>query len=220
MAALPPRDDGSGEGNDFPAFFQQAPVVRVSDPLSHLLGVSADGVITYRYADAVRLAGHSCPTVAGAYLMGRAALAALYPSQLPERGAIAVSMPASEDEGVTGVIAQVLTLLTGAAGAGGFPGIGGHHARRDLLSFDPARGEAGGALRLQRLDTGSAVMTGFNPAVVPMDPAQSERLRAILQGQADSGQRHAFGKAWQQRVKRMLLDHADDPDLVWAEPAD
>lgn len=220
MAAVIRGDNGSREGEAFPAFFQQAPVVCVSDPLSRLLGVSADGVITYRYADAVRLAGHSCPTVAGAYLMGRAALAALYPNELPERGAIAVSMPTREDEGVAGVVAQVLTLLTGAAAGGGFPGIGGRHVRRGLLSFDPVQGEAGGAVRLQRLDTRSAVTAGFDPAVVPMDPAQPERLRAILLGQADAGQMEAFGQAWQERVKCILLDHADDPDLVWVESAE
>ncbi|MBA1147901.1 hypothetical protein H0Z60_12685 [Ectothiorhodospiraceae bacterium WFHF3C12] len=220
MAAVLRDDDGSREGETFPAFFQQAPVVRVSDPLSRLLGVSADGVITYRYADAVRLAGHSCPTVAGTYLMGRAALAALYPRELPERGAIAVNMPDREDEGVTGVIAQVLTLLTGAAGSGGFPGIGGHHARRGLLGFDPVQDQAGGGVTLRRLDTGRTVTAWFDPSVVPMDSAQPQRLRAILQGQADAAQLEAFGQAWQERVRRMLLEHAEDPDLVWVESAD
>jgi len=99
----------------FPAFFDAAPVVRTRDPLATLLGATEDGVIDYHYADAVRLAGHSCPTVAGAFFTGRAALAALYPGTVPERGGVEVTLPDAENAGVTGAIAQVLTLLTGAA---------------------------------------------------------------------------------------------------------
>ena len=103
----------------FPAFFDEAPVIRVRDGLAKLLGTATDGVIEYRYADAARLAGHSCPTVAGAWLSARAGLRALYGGDLPERGGVMVSMPDAEDSGVAGVIGQVLTLVTGAAGTGG-----------------------------------------------------------------------------------------------------
>ncbi|PTQ80007.1 hypothetical protein C8R21_12046 [Nitrosospira multiformis] len=96
----------------FPDFYEKAPVIRTRDPFAAMLGAARDGVLEYRYVDAVRLAGHSCPTVAGAFLVGRAALAALYPDEPAERGNIAVYMPAPEQEGVTGVMAQVLTLLT------------------------------------------------------------------------------------------------------------
>ena len=67
----------------FPAFFEQAPVLRLHDGLAELLGAPSDGVIEYRYADAVRLAGHSCPTVAGAWLCARAGLRALYGEMHP-----------------------------------------------------------------------------------------------------------------------------------------
>src|SRR5690606_34557338 len=99
----------------YPAFYDEAPRIAMRDPLAALLGAADDGLIDYGYADAVRLAGHSCPTVAGAYLMARTALRTLYPDQPAERGGICVRMPAAEDEGVTGVTAQVLTLITGAA---------------------------------------------------------------------------------------------------------
>ena len=105
---------------NFPDFYEKAPVVRTRDPFAAMLGAARDGMLEYCYVDAVRLAGHSCPTVAGAFLVGRAALAALYPDEPAERGNIAVHMPAPEHEGVTGVMAQVLTLLTGAASDNGF----------------------------------------------------------------------------------------------------
>lgn len=123
----------------------------------------------YHYADAVRLAGHSCPTVAGAFLTARAALQVLYPDTLPERGGIAVHMPSPETEGTTGVVAQVLTLLTGAATQGGFKGIGGRFARNGLLSFATHTGENGGAVRFERIDTGAAVMVKFDANKIPAD---------------------------------------------------
>lgn len=195
----------------FPAFFDDAPVLRLRDRLSELLGATSDGVIEYRYADAVRLAGHSCPTVAGAWLCARAALRALYRDDLPERGDVAVSMPEAEDAGVAGVIGQVLTLVTGAAGAGGFKGLGGQHARNGLLRYADA---GAGNLRLRRLDTGETVETIFDTSPVPAEPALRMLLPLVVQGSADAAQRRELGRLWQERVRRLLLDHADDPAVV------
>ncbi|MEO7008635.1 MAG: hypothetical protein ABI156_05745 [Caldimonas sp.] len=50
-----------------PAFFDQAPFIVMHDALAQTLGATQDGLIEYRYLDAVKLAGHSCPTVAGAW---------------------------------------------------------------------------------------------------------------------------------------------------------
>ena len=74
----------------FPPFFDDIPPIVVHDRLAEFLGAAEGGIIEYRYADAVKLAGHSCPTVAGAYLLTRRALAALYPDVLPERGDVQV----------------------------------------------------------------------------------------------------------------------------------
>ena len=54
---------------DYPAFFDQVPRIALRDPLSAFLGAFAGGVVEYSCVDAVKLTGHSCPTVAGAYLM-------------------------------------------------------------------------------------------------------------------------------------------------------
>ena len=67
----------------FPEFFEQAPTLTVQDALAEFLGAAEEGIMQYRYADAVRLCGHSCPTVAGAYLMTLKGLKALYGSDLP-----------------------------------------------------------------------------------------------------------------------------------------
>jgi hypothetical protein len=124
----------------FPEFFARVPAVTLRDPLAELLGAAEGGLIEYRFADAVKLTGHSCPTVAGAWLMTVRALRALYGDEIPERGNVAVALRESLDGGVAGVIGSVAGLLTGAAGAGGFKGLGGRHSRRNLLQFGVAGG--------------------------------------------------------------------------------
>lgn len=200
----------------FPAFFANAPVIRLRDPLAALLGSADDGVMTYRYEDAVRLTGHSCPTVAGAFLTARAALGALYPDTLPERGNIAVTMPAPEDDGTTGVTAQVLTLITGAAGDGGFKGIGERFARNGRLRFS-RRASDSGAIHFKRLDSGKSVSVTFNHRHVSAEPAMRELMQPVIQGQETPAQQAEFARLWQARVRRMLIDHADDPALVQVE---
>jgi hypothetical protein len=36
----------------------------------------------------------------------------------------------------------------------------------------------------------------------------------IIHGGADAAQTRLFGELWQDRVRRLLLDHADDPAVV------
>lgn len=197
---------------NYPAFFDQAPSIQTQDPLAALLGASEEGLIDYHYIDAVRLAGHSCPTVAGAYLMARAALRALYPDSPAERGRITIQVPAAESEGTQGVIAQVLTLITGAAAANGFHGIGGHFARHSLLSFGTSSGS--GAIRFSRSDNGAAVAVELDLSSVPPPANLRPLLGAALAADATTAQRTAFAHAWQDRVRRLLLEHADDPAVV------
>ena len=123
-------------------------------------------------------------------------------------------MPAPEDEGTTGVMAQVLTLLTGAAADNGFHGIQGRFRRKGLLSFADSR--EGEAIIFKRLDTGAAVE--LDVSLVPGDPAQGGRLMAILQDRADSSQQEAFANAWQARVRRLLLEFAVDPRVIHVTP--
>ncbi|MBA5607759.1 hypothetical protein H3H36_20605 [Duganella sp. FT3S] len=194
----------------FPDFFDQAPTITVHDGLAEFLGACTDGMITYRYIDAVRLAGHSCPTVAGAYLMTWRALRALYPDGTPERGALRVRFAAAQDEGVSGVIASVVGLITGAAGIGGFKGIGGNFQRQHLLQFDSGDD---GEVVFERGDNGAAVRLSMHMHRVAADPGMSVLLRKILDGLATPDDQRAFATMWQDRVKRILIDHADDPDL-------
>ncbi|MEO7068654.1 MAG: hypothetical protein ABI114_17220 [Rhodanobacter sp.] len=196
----------------YPAFYDEAPRISMRDPLADFLGAAEDGLLEYQYLDAVRLAGHSCPTVAGAYLMARAAVRALYPDEPAERGGISINMPASADEGVTGVMAQVFTLITGAAAENGFHGIGGHFVRQSLLNYGSMARSA--AIQFTRRDNGQAVALELDTSPVPAPRNLRELLGAALNPEATVEERLAFGHAWQGRVECMLLQHADDPQML------
>ncbi len=205
------------QADRFPEFFDRAPQLLMRDPLAQFLGATPDGVMAYRYQDAVKLAGHSCPTVAGAYLMVVKGLAALYGSDIPERGGIEVLMRDGRDEGTTGVIANVAMLLTGAAPETGFAGVGPMRlfGRRDLLAF--GSGDSRGEMLLRRRDTGAAVAVSYNPSIAPW-PAEMQTLMPLaVSGRADDVQLKRFGEIWQERVEAVLTKLADDPRLVVVE---
>lgn len=195
----------------YPDFFDAVARIALYDPLAEFLGTADHGRIEYGYLDAVKLAGHSCPTVAGAYLMTRLALGRLYPDSLPARGGIRVEFGTPQADGVTGVIAAVAGLLTGAAGEGGFKGLAGRFSRRNLLTFT-----AGSAaeVRFSRLDTGARVAAVYRPEAVPAPPELQALMPKMLAGAACDAERAEFGRLWQLRVKRILIDHCDDPALV------
>ncbi|MBM4182105.1 MAG: hypothetical protein FJ209_11205 [Betaproteobacteria bacterium] len=200
----------------FPAFFQDIPLITLRDPLAAILGAATDGLIDYRYTDAVKLAGHSCPTVAGAWLMARRGLRALYGEDLPERGGLRVDFRAAREAGTTGVVGNVLGLITGAAGEEGFKGLGGRLSRRDLLRFAV---ELPAELRLTRLDSGAATLLDYHPERVPPAAEMAPLMARVVGGVADPWEQIEFARLWQDRVRRILLEHADDPELVVARSA-
>ena len=194
-----------------PAFFEEVCEITVQDPLAHLLGAAEHGRIEYRYVDAVKLTGHSCPTVATTWLMTAKALARLYPEAPPARGNIKVEMRGAQDEGTEGVSAMIAGLITGAAGAAGFKGIARRHDRRNLLEFGaPIRGR----MRFTRLDTQRAVEVDYHPERVPMPPDMKALMANATAPNASDAARRTLARGWQAWVKSILIDHRDDPLLV------
>lgn len=198
----------------FTAFFSEIPPIPLFDPLAAVLGAAEGGRIDYRYEDAVRLAGHSCPTVAGAWLLAKHALAALYPEGLPQRGGIQVELRDAQNAGSSGVVGAVLGLITGAAGEGGFAGLGGRFSRRGLLHFGVA---IAAEVRFTRLDTGATVSLDYDPKVIPPTPEMQALMQKVMSGTADAEERGEFGRLWQERVRRIVF--ADVPGLVTRHPA-
>lgn len=197
------------------SFYEQVGGITVHDPLAEFLGAAEGGRIEYRYADAVRLAGHSCPTVASAYWMTLKALQYLYPERLPERGDIRVDFRAERLSGVTGVVASVVTLLTGATQDAGFKGIGGRFDRRRRMYFEA---DIDGEIRFTRLDTGAAVDVRADVHRVPFAPATSALMQKCLDGSASAMEAEEFRACWQARVRALLIDHGDDPQIYVLRP--
>ncbi len=194
----------------FPSFFARAPRITVHDPLAQLLGSAEGGLLEYGYEDAVRLAGHSCPTVAGAWLMTVRALRALYGEAPPERGDVLVGFADGALDGVTGVIANVVSLVTGATTDTGFKGLAGQFDRRQLLSFDR---ELPGEIAFTRRDTGATVVASYSAQSIPASPRAMPLLRSLLAGQASEAEQHEFAELWQDRVRR-ILEAWEQPGLV------
>lgn len=187
----------------YPPFFDEAPKLTLRDPLADFLGAAENGIMTYGYLDAVKLAGHSCPTVAGAYIMTLRALEELYPGEVPIRGEVAVKLGDQQGDGAAGVVAAVAGLLTGAAGPGGFGGIAGRHSRRHLLDFGSG---SPGAVLFRRLDRMQGVTATVNMSAMPVDQHLPTLMRKVLDGTATAAEAQDFRWAWQDRVRRILLE--------------
>jgi hypothetical protein len=130
---------------------------------------------------------------------------------LPVRGEIEVHARDGATDGTTGVVANVAALLTGAARETGFKGVAGRFDRRDLLFFGATMDAE---LGFRRRDTGAAVQATFNAGLVPLGAAAQALFQRLLAGDPSAESAAAFRTLWQDRVKRLLVDHADDPALV------
>lgn len=182
----------------YPKFFNNIDSIVLQDPLSNFLGSLENGIVEFNYLDVVKSAGHSCPTVAGAYIMSLVGLKSLYKDELPIRGGVSISFKESSSEGVAGVIANVVTQITGATETFGFKGLNGNFARDNLMSFNA---NIDSSIKLTRLDNNQTIELIYNPSVCPPNPKQSELMGKIMQGHATDEEKKEFGILWQQRVE-------------------
>jgi hypothetical protein len=153
--------------------------------------------------------------VAAAYWMTLKALEHLYPDSLPQRGGIRVEFRQDRLSGVTGVIANVVALLTGATHDAGFKGIAGQFDRRRLLYFSA---NVSGEIRYTRIDTGQAVDATAQVQSVPFAPQTAALMQKCLDGSATPEETAEFRACWQARVRMLLLEHGDDPEVFVLRP--
>jgi len=197
----------------FPDFYRRIPRLAVVDPLADLLGASDNGRLAYGFEDAVRLTGHACPTVAIAYGLTVKGMQALFPDEAPRRGSVSARFAGSFDEGSTGVVASVVSLLTGAAGDAGFKGLGDRHVRRGRCEF----GAGGEGFSLHRDDGGGVALQG-RPERIAGDPWLAELLPRCLAGSATQQERADFQRIWQRRIERLLVEHWHDQEVWLVRP--
>ncbi len=195
----------------FPKFFDEVPGITTFDPLALTLGTVEDGIIKFRYTQIVKSAGHSCPTVAGAYLMTLKALDALYPEKPAVRGEIKVEFKEDLEDGVAGVIANVISNITGATDKSGFKGLNGNFARHSLMNFNA---DIDSSARFTRVDNGKSVDVFYNPSIVPPKPKMRELMGLVISQNATKEQIKEFGELWQERVKRILIDNINNKEMI------
>jgi hypothetical protein len=183
--------------------------IEIRDPVAEALGVIESGdpfVITY--TDAVKEAGHSCPTASGAYRIVQLGLDALYPDDYPVRSEIEVQAAGPRDDAAYGVMSRIISYVTGATDDDGFSGLaGGYGGRRDLLRFDvfdPDTAEP--TFRFRRTHTDETVEVTYHVSDVPDGGPAIGNLQGILDGSASDQQREAFADAWHRRVQVVLSD--------------
>ncbi len=183
----------------YPQFFNNIPTIKLQDELASFLGAFEDGIIEFSYLDVVKSAGHSCPTVLGAYLMSLQGLKALYENDLPKRGQIIVDFKEAQNIGVAGVIGNVIMNITGATTNNGFKGISGKFDRNHLMKFE--QDINGASVRFTRIDTQKSVDVFYDASSVKAHEDMNFLMQKSFQGTATIEEKIEFGKLWQKRVE-------------------
>lgn len=183
----------------YPQFFNKIPTIKLQDDLASFLGAFEDGIIEFSYLDVVKSAGHSCPTVLGAYLMTLKGLEALYENEIPKRGEIIVEFKESQITGVAGVIGNVIMNITGAATTNGFKGIAGKFDRNHLMKFEQDINDS--SVRFTRVDSLKSVDVFYNPISIKPHEDMNFLMQKCIQGNATKDEKLEFGKLWQKRVE-------------------
>jgi len=185
---------------NYPNFFNEIETIQLKDSLSTFLGAFEDGVIEFGFLDVVKSAGHSCPTVLGAYLMAKEGLKELYKDELPKRGEIIVEFKENENEGVAGVISSVITQITGATVNLGFKGLAGQFNRKNLMYFDS---KITSNVRFTRKDNNKSVEVIYDASSIPIDSRISLLMQRCIQNRASKEEIKEFGILWQDRVRNI-----------------
>lgn len=183
----------------YPQFFNKIPTIKLQDELASFLGAFEDGIIEFSYLDVVKSAGHSCPTVLGAYLMTLEGLKILYKEEMPKRGQIIVEFKESQNIGVAGVIGNVIMNITGATTNNGFKGISGKFDRNHLMKFE--KDINGANVRFTRIDTQKSIDVFYDASSIRPHEDMNFLMQKSFQGTATKDEKIEFGKLWQQRVE-------------------
>lgn len=185
------------------SFFDDIEKIVLEDELAKFLGVNDDGIMDYSYADIVKTAGHSCATVAGAYLTALKGLKALYGEEIPKRGEIKIEIKKDPEDDNAGVVGCVLSNITGATTNYGFGGIPtGKFKRRNLLFYNA---EIDTDVRLTRLDTNKQVGVNYRPHKV-VNPMAI--LMSAIGENATQEDKKTFPIRFQEMVKT-VFENAD-----------
>jgi len=186
---------------NYPKFYDDVAPIKLQDPLAAVLGAFEKGEYEITYTEVVKAAGHSCPTVAGAYLMTQAALQALFGEQRAVRGMLKIEFKEALEDGVAGVIGNVVSHITGSTDKSGFKGLAGKFARHSLMDF---RANINSSARFTRVDTNQSVDVIYDPSSIPASPQMMPLMQKLNSGAASPEDMKLFGELWQERVANIF----------------
>ena len=211
--------------NIFRDFFYDVKPIKFKEPLAETLGAfkENEAVLDYTFIEAVKMAGHACPTVTGAYMSCQEALDFLYPDEIPTRGNIAITIYGEPDEGVNGVMGQVFSFLTGAAPSSGFKGLAHKFKRKDLLRFSSEKLDSEAqCFEFKRFDNEARILVKFYPQKVPY-PAEkaiklNQLMKKVLWDEAGDTEKKELQDLFIGKVKVMLVERIEIQNWLKLEP--
>jgi len=200
----------------FRDFLYDVKPIKFKEPLAETLGAFTenDATLEYSFIETVKMAGHACPTVTGAYMSCQEALDMLYQDEIPTRGNIAIAIYGEQDEGVYGVIGQVFSFLTGASSISGFKGLAHKYKRKDLLQFSSKKIDSEAmCFGFKRLDNEARVLVKFYSQRVPY-PADkaiklSQLMKKVLWEKATDAEKKELQDLFIGKVKVMLVERKE-----------
>ncbi|MCO4846325.1 MAG: hypothetical protein KC427_09945, partial [Sulfurovum sp.] len=65
-----------------------------------------------------------------------------------------------------------------------------------------------------RKETGKSVDVFYDPSSISIDPRQKELMGLIFAKRATREEKKEFGKLWQARVKKILVDNFDNKTVI------
>jgi len=202
--------------NIFRDFLYEVSPIRFKEPLAETLGAfkENEAVLEYTFIETVKMAGHACPTVTGAYMSCQEALNLLYQDGIPIRGNIAVTIYGDPDEGVYGVIGQVFSFLTGAASTSGFKGLAQKFKRRDLLQFSSEKIDSEAmCFEFKRLDNEARVLVRFYSQKIPYPTEKAiklnELMKKVLWDKASDAEKKELQDLFIGKVRVMLVERKE-----------
>jgi len=187
----------------YPAFYNKIENIKLYDNLSDFLGATNGGIIEIGYLDCVKLAGHSCPTVAAAFIATKVAIKHLYQNNLPNRSEVKITLKEPKNSGVVGVTGMVASYILGSFDEGGFAGIGNKFCKRGLLEYNC---EQKGDIAFTHTNTGEKIELNLDTSIAPKDPELKSLMQKSLKGEASKQEMLKFQNLWQARAEFMLLN--------------
>jgi hypothetical protein len=76
------------------------------------------------------------------------------------------------------------------------------------------RADINSSARFTRTDTGKSVDVDYNPGIVLPHPKMQELMGLVMTQNANKEQIKEFGKLWQERVKRILIDNINNQEMI------